>query len=608
MSTIDEVKQRLDIVDILGGYLKLDKAGRNFRALCPFHDEKTPSFFVFPDRQSWRCFGCGAGGDMVSFVMKRENTGFGEALKMLAERAGVTLTRRKDTAADKIADRLYDINEAAAEYYHTMLLKAPDAGSSRDYVNKRGLDQKAVDDFRLGYSPGEGLKKYLVDKGYRESELLALGLLGEKEGRTYDYFRHRLMFPIRDIKGRVVGFGARALDDAMPKYLNSPQTAIFDKSGVLYGIDRAKGAIRERGIAVIVEGYMDVITAHQYGEVNVVASMGTALTEKQMRILKGLTKRLAFALDPDIAGDAATMRGIEVARRSLDREELEMPTVLGAKTRLKADIRIMALPQGKDPDDLIRDDPRKWQQLVEQAVPLMDHLIGVVVSTVDITRPEGKSEAIDQLLPLIAELENETQREFYLNKVAGLLGVREKTLLENVAARLHTRREKVKRMEPRPASVTRLGDQVEEYCLALLLQHPELRIKAEKLTPDHFERSENRAVFAAWRDSSSNHELAEAIDTDLSEHFEVLIDKELPPADDLIWEQALADCMGRLEERILRQKIDVITSEDVPLVSTGDLDSESLTAIQQRMIEVDSKLTIGMQARTKSSFPTREDQ
>lgn len=608
MSTIDEVKQRLDIVDIVGGYLKLDKAGRNFKALCPFHDEKTPSFFVFPDRQSWRCFGCGAGGDLVSFVMKRENTDFGEALKMLAERAGVTLIQRKDPAADKLADRLYDINEAAAEYYHNMLLKAPAAGSARDYISKRGLDEKIAGDFRLGYSPGEGLKKHLLDKGFREGELLALGLLGEKEGRTYDYFRYRLMFPIRDIKGRVVGFGARALDDAVPKYLNSPQTAVFDKSGILYGIDRAKGAIRERGLAVIVEGYMDVIAAHQYGEANVVASMGTALTEKQMRMLKGLTKRLVFALDPDVAGDAATMRGIEVARRSLDREALEMPTVLGATTRLKADISIIALPQGKDPDALIRDDPGRWRELVEQSVPLMDHLMGVVVSTVDITRPEGKSAAIDQLLPLIAELENETQREFYLNRLAGLLGVREKTLLENVAARLHTRKEKARKMEPRPSSITHLGDQVEEYCLALLLQHPGLRNQAEKLTPDHFERSENREVFAAWRRSSNNHELAEAIDTDLSEHFESLSDKALPPADDLIWEKALVDCMGRLEERIIRQKVDVITSEDVPLVSTGDLDSESLTAIQQRMIEVDSKLTMGMQERTRSSFYSREGQ
>ena len=221
MSTIDEVKQRLDVVDVVGGYLKLDKAGRNFRALCPFHDEKTPSFFVFPDRQSWRCFGCGSGGDLVSFVQKREGIDFSEALKMLAERAGVPLSRPRDNAADKLIDRFFQINEAAAGYYHDMLLNASAAEPARNYISGRGVDQKTVDDFQLGFSSGEGLKSHFLDKGFKESELLAVGLVGEKEGRTYDYFRHRLMFPIRDIKGRVVGFGARALDESLPKNKNS---------------------------------------------------------------------------------------------------------------------------------------------------------------------------------------------------------------------------------------------------------------------------------------------------------------------------------------------------------------------------------------------------
>ncbi len=330
MSTIDDIKQRLDIVDVISSYLKLEKAGRNFKALCPFHQEKTPSFFIFPERQSWRCFGCGAGGDLFSFVMKKEGTDFGETLKMLADKAGVSLERKKETIESKLTDRLYQINEAAAQYYHNLLLQAPAAEHAREYViNKRGLTSKTIDDFQLGFSPGEGLKKHLLELGYSEKELLTARLLGEKEGRIYDLFRHRLMFPIRDIKGRVVGFGARALDDSMPKYLNSPQTAIFDKSSILYSIDRAKGAIREKQLAVIVEGYMDVVTAHQHGFTNVVASMGTALTDKQIKVLKGLTKSLAFALDPDVAGDAATLRAIEVALSSLDRESLEMPTWLG---------------------------------------------------------------------------------------------------------------------------------------------------------------------------------------------------------------------------------------------------------------------------------------
>ncbi|TET12902.1 MAG: DNA primase [Dehalococcoidia bacterium] len=608
MSTIDEIKQRLDVVDVVDSYLRLEKAGRNFKALCPFHQEKTPSFFVFPERQSWRCFGCGSGGDLVSFVMKKEGVDFSEALKMLAERAGVSLARRKETAKDKAADRLYQINEAAAQYYHDVLLKEPIAEPARDYVKGRGLDQKTVADFQLGFSPGEGLKEHLTKLGYAEKELLALGLLGEREGRTYDYFRHRLMFPIRDIRGKVVGFGARALDDSLPKYLNSPLTEVFDKSGVLYGIDRAKGAIRERKLAVIVEGYTDVITAHQHGAANVVASMGTALTEKQIKILRGLTRSLAFALDPDVAGDAATMRGIEVARRSLDRQNVELPGLLGARSKLRAEIKIMPLPRGKDPDAVIREDPQEWQRLVDEALPLMDHLITVVASKVDLTRPEGKSLASEQLLPLIAELGDETQREFYLGKLAGLLGVRDKVLLDK-AARLHrSPREEVDKVESRHLAASSSRDPLEEYCLALMLQHPELREKAEKLLPEHFERSENREVFTTWRDASNADELSQMIIIDLQGHLEALCGRALPPAGEMEREKALADCIRRLEERRLRLQEEFITSEDVPKVSAGDLDSESVAAIQQRIVEVDTRMVETMKERAETSFSYREDQ
>ena len=609
MSTIDEIKQRLDIVDIVGGYLKLEKAGRNFKALCPFHEEKTPSFFVFPERQSWRCFGCGSGGDLVSFVIKKEGIDFSEALKMLAGRAGVSLVQRKESAEDKLKGGLYRINEAAAQYYHNLLLQDPLAERARDYVEKRGLTPEVVADFELGFSPGEGLKKHLTELGYGERELLILGLIGEKEGRTYDYFRHRLMFPIRDIKGKVVGFGARALDDSFPKYLNSPQTEVFDKSGVLYGIDRAKGAIRERKLAVIVEGYTDVITAHQHGAANVVASMGTALTEKQVRILRGLTRSLAFALDPDVAGDAATMRGIEVARRSLDRQDLEMPTLLGTTSKLRAGISIIPLPQGKDPDAVIREDPQEWQRLVDQALPLMDHLIGVVASKVDLTKPEGKSLASEQLLPLIAELEDDVEREFYLGKLAGLLGVNEKTLL-GMSARLHrTRSEKVRRGESKkPIAPVPSGDPLEEYCLALLLQHPELRDRAKGLNPEHFERSENREVFSTWRDASSVYAPNQRIGVELQGHFEALSERALPPVGEMEREKALADCIRRLEERRLRLQEEFITSEDVPKVSAGDLDSESVATIQQRIIEVDTRMVETMKERTETGFPYREDQ
>jgi DNA primase len=530
--------------------------------------------------------------------MKKEGMDFNEALKILADKAGVSLVRKKKSDEGKLSERLYLLNEEAAKFYHDILLKDPVAVPAREYVNGRGLNQISIDKFQLGFSKAEGLKRHLLDKGFSEKELLTVGLVGEKEGRTYDYFRNRLMFPIKDIKGRVLGFGARALDESLPKYLNSPQTAVFDKSGILYGIDRAKGAIRERGVAVIVEGYMDVITAHQHDVANVVASMGTALTEKQVRILRGLAKSLVFALDPDAAGSAATMRGIDVARRSLNREGLEMPTLLGATSRLKADIRIIPLPEGKDPDALIRENPQEWQRLVDQALTLMDYIIEVVTSRIDVAKPEGRSEAIEQLLPLIAELEDETQREFYLGKLAKLLHVNERTLLGQVASLIRTKTERSSKVRAKPASAIRSGDALEEYCLAMLLQRPELRDRADNLLPEHFESSENREIFSAWINVLNVDELRQAVSIDLEEHLEILLGKVLPPADDLIWEKALVDCIGRLEERRLRLQEQFLTFENVPQVSAGDLDSTRLAIVQQSTVEVDAQLTKKMRERT----------
>ena len=608
MSTIDDIKQRLDIVDVISSYLKLEKAGRNFKALCPFHQEKTPSFFIFPDRQSWRCFGCGAGGDLFSFVMKKEGTDFGETLKTLADKAGVSLERKKEAIEGKSTDRLYQINEAAAQYFHDLLFHAPAAGGARDYVMKqRGLNSRTIDDFQIGFSPGEGLKIHLLERGYSEKELLSLRLLGEKDGRTYDFFRHRLMFPIRDIKGRVVGFGARALDDSMPKYLNSPQTAIFDKSSILYAIDRAKAAIKEKGLVVIVEGYMDVITAHQYGFTNVVASMGTSLTEKQIKVLKGLTRSFAFALDPDVAGDAATLRAIEVARRSLEREDLEMPTWLGTTSKLRAEMKIIPLPRGKDPDKVIREDPQAWQQLVDNALPLMDHLLTVAASKADLTKPGEKSRASEQLLPLIAELEDDVQREFYLGKLASLLGVSDKTLV-GMAARLHrTRSEKALKTETKPIAPAYSGDKLEEYCLCLLLQHPELRDKAKELEPEYFERSENREIFIAWRNTLDFDGLLDIIDNiDLQEHTKALCVRSLPPAEEKDWEKALADCIHRLEERrLINLKI-----QEESLLSDAESEgrSDDIAVLQQRGVEINLKLKEAFENTVQTTSSHKEDQ
>jgi DNA primase len=568
MSVVDEIKQRLDIVDVVSEYVRLAKAGRNFKALCPFHSEKTPSFFVFPERQSWHCFGCGAGGDVFSFIKRKEGIDFGEALRILAQKAGITLARRerKETESKEI-ERLRKINEAAAGYYHYLLLNAKPAQGARLYLEGRGIWGKTIGEFQLGYSldSWDDVKQYLMAMGFSQPELLASGLLVESESGGYDRFRGRLMFPIRDSRGRVLGFGARALDDSMPKYLNSPQTPIFDKGSILYGLDRAKDAIREQQRVVIVEGYMDVIMAHQHELRNVVATMGIALTEKQIATIKGLTKSLILALDSDAAGDAATWRGIEILRQALDRELWEMPNWLGATSQLGARIKVISLPRGKDPDDVIRESPEEWQRSVEEALSVMDYLLAAA-SGLDLTQAEARAQASEQLLPLIAEIGDEVERETYLGKLARLLGVSERTLA-NRAARLHrTESERAKGAKPLRLSPPS-GDPLEEYCLCLLLRYPELRERAEKLSAEHFERSENQELFIAWRDNPQAIE--QGLDADLHEHLSALSNKPLPREVQEVEsarERALADCIRRLEQRQLRAQEEFMTLDLNPEV------------------------------------------
>ena len=599
MSAVDDIKQRLDIVDVLSSYLRLEKAGSNLKALCPFHTEKTPSFIVFPRRQSWRCFGCGASGDVFGFIMKREGIEFGEALRVLAERAGVTLAPRKaQSRQDQERERLRHINEAAASYYHHCLLHGPAAHQAREYVKRRELTPETVEGFQLGFSPGEGLRQHLLDSGFSEAEQVAAGLVVHREDRSYEFFRHRLMFVVRDSRGSALGFGARALDDTMPKYLNSSQSAVFDKGSVLYGIDRAANSIREQDLAIIVEGYMDVLTAHQHGITNVVASMGTALTEKQLKLLKGLTKRLALALDPDAAGDAATLRGIDACRRTLDRRETVLPDSLGTTSRLDSEIKIIPLPEGKDPDNVIRESMELWRGLVDGAVPFTEHLLALVAA---------KKMDYRQVLPLITELGDDVERELYLGKLARLVGVSERTLA-GIAAQMRpspkekatTPKMRAAALETRAAASTGLRDAVEEYCLALLLQYPELGKKASALLPEHFERSENRELFTAWRNNPEPQAIAQALDAELHPHLEELALRPFPPTDEKGQERALADCICRLEERRLRAQQQFLTSEAVSIITAADDGEEQkLASLAEEAVDLDSKLVRGMKGKIR---------
>lgn len=546
MSVITEVKQRLDIVELVSDYVTLQKAGRNFKALCPFHSEKHPSFFVFPAQQSWHCFGaCGTGGDIFSFIMKKEGIDFGQALRILAQRGGITLSPREapSKAEDEKKERLFQINEAATEYYHHLLSSTKAGEAARSYLERRKVMPETVKKFRLGFSPDawETIKDYLMGKGYTEKELVEAGLIIEKEeGGSYDRFRNRLMFPICDIQGRVTGFGARVLDDSLPKYINSPQTPNFDKSSILYGLDKARSAIRKKNLVIVVEGYMDVLTAHQHDWQNVVGSMGTSLTDKQVEGIKRLTNNITLALDADLAGEEATLRGKAILAYS------------------NAEANVILSPPGKDPDEVIREDPALWQKLVEQAMPILDFAFQSVISKVDINKAKDKSLAVQKLLPSIYEIKDPTQKFHYVEKLARALKIKTSDV-EAALQQLKTARKRPQLSKPTEQS--RLARQfvsspIEERCLALLLQFPELRPLARELSPEHFESTENREVFVKWQHSSDISNLESQLDTSLLEHLYYLVNENFPPAireNEQIRHRDLANCILRLQEKLFRK-------------------------------------------------------
>ncbi|MDD5288627.1 MAG: DNA primase [Dehalococcoidales bacterium] len=515
MSTIDEVKQKLDIVEVIGQYVKLTKAGRNFKAVCPFHNEKTASFYVFPERQSWHCFGaCSIGGDIFSFVMKKEGLDFGEALRLLADKAGVSLPSGIERGPGKDEkEKLFQANEAAVQYYHNLLVNSPAGEKAKNYLLSRGLTAKTITDFQLGFSPNawELLKLYLLERGYSEAELLDAGLiLKNEEGKTHDRFRTRLMFPIRDARGRTTGFSGRVLDDSLPKYMNSPQTAVFDKSGTIYGIDMAGSAIRSKDVAIIVEGYMDVIVAHQYGFTNVVASMGTAITEKHIAILKKLTKNIALALDPDVAGEEAMLRCVEY------------------ENSLNTEVKVIILPPGKDPDEVIKENPDLWQELAGKAVPVIDYTIDMAVSRQDMSTASAKSQVANNLLSIIARVSDDIRRDHYLTKLSKLASISYNKLEGVLKEYLKPKSQKRGVEQPAPLLTATVSSPREEYCLALLLQHPELKNQDEGLQPDYFQNIVNREIYFACLEADDSIALKEKLEPAVREKLDAIMAKHIP--------------------------------------------------------------------------------
>ena len=564
MTVVDDIKGRLDILEVVSQHVALQRSGRSYKANCPFHQERTPSFHVFPDRQTWRCFGaCATGGDVFSFVMRAGNLEFAEALRQLSQQAGVALPSQERRSQQGSA---LQISEAARTYFQELLFSEEGAGA-RDYLERRGLSRDVIESFELGFSPpdGESLKNHLVKTGYSTEQLAQAGVVHVTEnGWARDLFRNRVMIPIRNSRGELGGFGGRALDDATPKYLNSPRTALFDKGRLLYGLYLAKEEAGRKGL-VVVEGYTDVITAHQHGFNNVVASMGTALTQEQVAEIRRITADVTMALDPDAAGQQATLRSLESSWRVFQSSVAghSQGTTLYQRQPV-LELKIAVLPDGQDPDDVIRRSPEEWGQLVDGAVPIMDYLFGALSAQVDPSTPQGKTRMVELMFPLIAAVAEPAQQDHYFQALAEHLGVTQDTLRATIGRPTAVRRGSRAGSQTRgatPSPFTKLErDPLEDYCLALLLQHSDLGGSVEELRPEYFHRLENREIFNQWdRQRQGDQGTAEVgslracIDEELAEHLETLVQKSMPPLDQGRRLHAIQDAIHRLEERYLRE-------------------------------------------------------
>ncbi len=458
MTDIEQIKAKIDIVDFLSEYITLKKSGRNFKAICPFHSEKTPSFIVSPERQSWHCFGaCNEGGDIVSFLQKWEGIEFLEALKILAKRAGVTLSRYTPSESSKLKEKLYEINHLASEFFHYLLTGHKLGARARDYLKKRHITQKTAETFKLGYAPDswDSLLRYLLKKGYSQEDIYTAGLLVKSErGNYYDRFRGRLMFTLRDSRGNVVGFSGRKLlaTDKEAKYVNTTETPVYIKGNMLYGLEVTKEAIKKAKEAIIVEGEFDFLASFQSGVNNVVAIKGSAFTEGQILLLKRYTENVILALDSDFAGNEAARRGLELAEKS------------------GLIVRVARIPFGKDPAECIEKDPKLWFEAVKKPVPIYDFIIENAISKYGKSDVLSKQKVSVEVIPFLAKIENPIVLSHYVKLLAKLLTVSEESVED--AIRIFQKKQQILPTKIGMVSADKKQRDIllEEYLLTLILQ------------------------------------------------------------------------------------------------------------------------------------------
>ena len=561
MSVTDDIKNRLDIVDVISSHTALQKSGNSYKSTCPFHDEKTASFFVFPERQSWRCFGaCATGGDVYSFIMKSRNIGFGDALRLLSEQTGIPLPSKDDNSQYQLVK---DINDSANTFFQEYLISIRGA-RTREYLEKRDITPDTLERFELGLSPssGDALKNHLTNMGYTTEQLVTAGLARNIEDTSIrDIFINRLTIPIRNANRELVGFGARTLSESVPKYINSPKTILFDKSRILYGLHLAKQVADSDGL-IVVEGYMDTITAHQNGFTNVVASMGTALTTPQVTQITKLTNKVTMALDADSAGQQATLRSLESSWNVLQNN----PQTNGTGVSASLDLQISILPEGQDPDDVIRESPDKWRDFTNNSINAFDYILNAFSCQVDIKTPHGKATLVQKLSGFITNIEEPMQQDHYLQLLANFLSVNQDTIRaslnrnirQSIPSKLKTNANYQDSVSESAFSKTD-SDPIEEYCLASILQDTALIFDCSMISPDYFFRPENKEIItqianqiSTGKESIDLTSLSHSLPEDLSSKVQSLLNKKLPSVDSNTRILALNNSIIRLEERYLK--------------------------------------------------------
>ena len=489
---IDEIRNRNDIVDVISQYVVLKRSGRNFFGLCPFHKEKSPSFSVSPDKQIFHCFGCGVGGNVFHFVSKIENISFREALEMLAEKAGVELPILESDTDNKLIQlksKVYEINKCAAEFYHENLYK-PNAKPAQEYVRKRKMDNTTLKNFMIGYSNNSYNELYnmLKEKGFTEEEILASSLVNKtKEGKFIDRFRGRLMFPIQDVRNRVIAFGGRVLDDSKPKYINSPENIVYSKGRHLFGLNVAKKYENKMKKIIIVEGYMDAISLHQRGIHNVVASLGTAMTDAQGHLLRNNSEQVVIGYDSDGAGQLATMRGLEILQS------------------MGCDIRILQIEGVKDPDEfVVKYGPERFLKQVDNAISLVEYKVKVLKSNLNLEQPNDKIKFLKEIANVLSKIDNSIEKEVYADKISKEYKVSKEAIyaeinkLDKSNNKANKILEKSKpRAEIKKETVTNEQvDKREKLAIYLLINYPNesYQIIRKNIDINDFESEKNRNI------------------------------------------------------------------------------------------------------------------